>query len=284
MKKFLFTACLAGRLWAAALVPAAASAEIKLGILPRLGPVEMFMMFNPLAEHLTKETGEKVSIVIPRDFETFKAAVKRGEFDLCFSNPLVYIQLKKDQPLEPLAVAVEPKAGARFRGVIITRKESGINRVQDLKGKKLVFVDRNSAGGYLFPMLLLHKAGFDINKDFTVLPFVQRHDNVTLAVFNKAADAGAIREDDLEKMIKKVDLSQIKVVAYTEYFPNWPVFAAQSLGKDRAAKIRSALLRLRPGDPVSRKVLSPGGLIGFEPVSDADYEQLRGAARLVGGL
>ncbi len=104
-----------------------------------------------------------------------------------------------------------------------------------------------------------------------------------LAVFNGAADAGGIREDDLEKMKSKLDLSQIRIVAYTPY-PNWPVFAARSLGADRIDKIRSALLRLRPGDRVSRTVLSPGGLTGFERVSDADYEQLRRAAGLVGAL
>lgn len=260
------------------------AAEIKFGILPRLSAVELHNMFSPLAEYLTKETGEKVSIVIPRDFDAFKASVKAGQVDLGFANSIVYVQLKKDADIEPLVVSAEKKAGTKFRGIIIARKDSGIEKAQDLKGKKLIFVDENSAAGYVFQMLLLSKVGLDAHKDFTMLPFAKKHDNVTMAVFNKSADAGGIREDDLDKMKDKVDLSQIKIVAYTEYFPNWPVFATPKLNKNTAAKIRAALLKLKPNDPESEKVLNAAKLAGFAAISDKDYDQLRQAAKLVGAL
>lgn len=261
-----------------------ALAEIKFGILPRLSAVELTTMFAPLTEYLTKETGEKVSLVIPRDFDAFKAMVAAGQVDMGFANSIVYIQLKKDVAVDPLALSAEKKAGTKFRGIIIARKDSGIERIQDLKGKKLIFVDEDSAGGYIFQMLLLNKAGFDVRKDFTRLPFAKKHDNVTMAVFNKAADAGGIREDDLDKMKDKVDLSQIRIVAYSDYFPNWPVFATPKLNKGAAAKIKAALLKLKPGDPESEKILSAAKLTGFATVSDKDYDQLRQAAKLVGAF
>jgi phosphonate transport system substrate-binding protein len=261
-----------------------ASAEIKLGILPRLSAVELFTMFNPLAEYLSRETGEKVSIVIPKDFDAFKAAVKAGQVDMGFANPLVYVQLKTDAKLEPLALSSEQKGGTKFRGIIISRKDSGIEKLQDLKGKKLVFVEKDSAAGYIFQMLLLSKAGLDVHKDFTTLPFAKKHDNVTLAVFNKSADAGGLREDDLEKMKDKVDLAQLKIVGYTDYFPNWPLFAASSLKHGVTAKVKAALLKLKPNDPEAAKILGPAKLAGFAPVSDKDYDQLRSAAKLVGAL
>jgi len=58
--------------------------EIKLGLLPRLSAVEMTKMFGPLAEYLSKETGETVSLVIPKDFTAYKDAVKAGQVDLDF--------------------------------------------------------------------------------------------------------------------------------------------------------------------------------------------------------
>jgi len=261
-----------------------AGAEIKLGVLPRLSAVEMYAMFNPLAEYLSKETGEKVSIVIPKDFNAFKAAVTAGQLDIAFANSLIYVQLRKDVHIEPLAVSAEQKAGKRFRGLVIARKDSGIDKLQDLKGKKLIFVDKDSAGGYVFQMLLLKKSGLDIQKDFTLLPFAKKHDNVVMAVFNKAADAGGVREDDLEKVKDKVDLSQIKIVGYTSYFPNWPMFAAPSLNKGVAAKVKAALLKLKQNDLKTVAVLGPAKLAGFAEVSDKDYDQLRQAAKLVGAL
>lgn len=261
-----------------------ASAEIKFGILPRLSAQEMHRMFDPLAEYLTKETGEKVSIVVTKDFASYKDAVKTGQFDLAFSNPIIYVQLKQGNALVPLALSAEKKAGTRFRGVIIARKDSGIEKAQDLKGKKLVFVDEDSAAGYIFQMLLLSKTGMDLNKDFTRLPYAKKHDNVIMAVYNKSADAGGIREDDLDKMKDKVDLSAIRIVAYTDYFPNWPVYGTHKLNKNTAEKIRTALMKLKPNDAGSDTVVGAANLTGFVAVSDKDYDQLRQAARLVGAL
>jgi len=261
-----------------------ALAEIKFGILPRLSAVELTTMFSPLAEYLSKETGEKVSLVIPKDFDAFQELVKSGKVDMGISNPIVYIQLKKEINVEPLAVSAETKAGTKFRGIIIARKDSGIEKIQDLKGKKLIFVEEDSAAGYIFQMLLLSKAGMDVNKDFTKLPFAKKHDNVTMAVFNKAADAGGIREDDLDKMKDKVDLSQIKIVGYSDYFPNWPVYATPKLNKDTAAKVRAALLKLKPKEAESEKILGAAKLTGFATITDKDYDLLRQAAKLVGAF
>jgi phosphonate transport system substrate-binding protein len=261
-----------------------ASAEIKFGILPRLSAQEMHRMFDPLAEYLTKETGEKVSIVVTKDFAAYKEAVQAGQFDIGFSNPVIYVQLKQNTNLAPLVLSAEKKAGTRFRGVIIARKDSGIEKVQDLKGKKLAFVDEDSAAGYIFQMLLLSKAGFDVNKDITLLPFGKKHEIVTSSVFNKTADAGGIREDELDKMKDKLDISQLRIVAYTDYFPNWPFFATPKLKPETAAKVRAALLKLKPNDPQNEKILGPARLTGFIPVTDKEYDELRKAAKVAGAL
>jgi len=258
------------------------TAEIKLGILPRLGAVELYLMFNPLAEYLSGETGEKVSIVIPKDFAAFKAAIRSGQMDICFANSLIYVQLKKDLDIEPLALASERKTGTKFRGIIIARKDSGINTLRDLKGKKLVFVEKDSAGGYIFQMMLLKKSGLNITSDIMLLPFAKKHDNVTLAVINGAADAGGLRENDLERTDKKVDLSRLKIIGYTEYFPNWPLFSSPGLQPEIREKIRKALLKLKPNSSQSLQILNQAGLTGFGPVRDRDYDKLRQAAKLVG--
>jgi phosphonate transport system substrate-binding protein len=210
--------------------------------------------------------------------------VENGQVDLGFSNSIVYVQLKKTVNIDIMAVSAEKKAGTKFRGIIITRNDSGIEKVQDLKGKKLIFVEKDSAAGYIFQMLMLTKAGIDVNKDFTMLPFAKKHDNVTMAVFNKAADAGGIREDDLDKMKDKVDLSQIKIVGYTDYFPNWPVYATPKLNKAASAKVKAALLNLKPGDPAAEKILEAAKLSGFAHITDKDYDLLRQAAKVIGVL
>jgi phosphonate transport system substrate-binding protein len=274
-----------GILAAVALLAAGASTrataqEIKLGVLPRLSATELTAMFTPLAEHLSRATGQKVSLVLAKDFDTFEKQVRDGELDLAFSNPLVYVQLKKERDLAPLALAAEKKGGTRFRGIFVVRKDSGLADVAALKGKKLIFVDEDSLGGYIAQALMLKKQGFDLQKDFTRLPYAKKHDNVTMAVINKAADAGGIREDDLEKMKGKVDVEQLKVLAYTEYFPNWPLFATPKLSGAARDAVKAALLKLAGGDAA----LEAAKLTAFVPVTDKDYDGLRDAARLVGAF
>ncbi|HWR71751.1 MAG TPA: phosphate/phosphite/phosphonate ABC transporter substrate-binding protein [Nitrospirota bacterium] len=272
--------------WLAMLIatPCSAPAEITMGVLPRLDPMELYDMFTPLAEHLSRETGEKVRLVIPKSFDDFKAMMRSNLVDLGFSNPLVYVQIRKERDIEPLAVASEPKGGTRFRGIIIARKDSGIRTIKDLREKKLIFVERDSAGGNIFQMLTLTRAGLDIRRDFTILPYAKRHDTVIMAVYNRAADAGGIREDDLGKLRGKVDLSQLTIIAKTDYYSNWPLFAMPRLSKEKAAKIRKALLALTPDSSKARAIVGPASLTGFAPISDRDYDLLREAARLVGAF
>jgi phosphonate transport system substrate-binding protein len=261
-----------------------AAAEIRLGTVPRLSAAELQVMYSPLAEYLAKETGEKVALVIPKDFEAFKEAVKTGKMDIAFANPLIYVQVKEKTNVEPLALSSEVKSGTRLRGIIIVRKDSGFSKVQDLKGKKFVFVDKDSAAGYVFQMLLLNKAGLDVDKDISLLPFAKKHDNVTAAVFNKTADAGGIREDELDKAKDKLDIAQLRILAYTDYFPNWPMFATAKLNPGLSAKVKAALLKLKPNDPQNEKILGPARLTGFVPVVDKDYDDLRKAAKIAGAL
>ena len=259
-----------------------ASAEIKFAILPRLSATEIHNMFTPLKEYLSQETGEKVTLVITKDFDDFTRVVKADEVDLAFSNPLIYVQIKKKVDIKPLALSLEPIAGSKYRGLIIARRDSNINTIQDLKGKKLVFVDETSLGGYILQMLLLHNAGMDIHKDFTTLPFAKKHDKVAYAVLVKHADAGGIRDGDFEKLKYPVDITQLKIVAYTDYAPNWPVYATPRLNTDTAKKIKESLLKLTPTSPLSKKILESAKLEGFTTVKDEDFNVLRKAAKIVG--
>ena len=93
--------------------------------------------------------------------------------DMGFANSLVYVQLKKEAGIDAVALSSEMKSGTRFRGIIIARKDSGINKLQDLKGKKMSFVDKDSAAGYIFQMLLLSKAGLDVHKDVVAAALCQ---------------------------------------------------------------------------------------------------------------
>ena len=74
---------------------------------------------------------------------------------------------------------------------IITHPGSGIERVQDLKGKKLAFTSETSNSGFKAPSAILKaEYGLEARKDFEPV-FSGMHDNSILGVANKDYPAAA---------------------------------------------------------------------------------------------
>ncbi len=255
-----------------------AAAEIKLGLLPRLPEKELISMFTPLASYLEKETGSKVTLVIPKDFDTYTKQAVAGEFDLGFTNPNIYIVIKKETPeVEPLALASEPGTGTKLKGVFFAVKESPLKSVQDLKGKKVCFVDPGSAAGYIAQMLELQKVG--INKPDITITFAGKPPKVGEAVRDGQADAGGMPEAVYKRLPFEY---MLKVIGKTADLPNWPVHTTKKTDKAIASKVKDALLKLKPGSAMAERALKDANLEGFVPTADKDFDVMRDAARASG--
>ena len=153
--------------WAGSLVfsgvAAAQGASYTLSMLPRYYPEKIKSMIFPLAAYLSEKTGDKIVPVLTDDFADYAARVLSGEINIGYENPLVYTQVSASH--EVLAMAIKGKGQDRFRGIIITPKDSDIHGFSDLKHKKIVMVGRTSAGGFLSQKLSLAQNGIDVDRD-----------------------------------------------------------------------------------------------------------------------
>ncbi len=253
--------------------------ELKFGVLPRLTEKEMREGFTPLADYLSKELGVKVVLVIPKDFDTWRKEAEARQYDFVYTNPYLYVLLKKAVPeTEPLVIASEPEIGDDIKGTIIVKKESPIKTIADLKGKTIAATDPGSAGAYLVQMMMLAKAG--IKKDDVKIIFEKKRDPVAEAVLTGKADAGFVRDDDVEKL--KVGAGKFRKLAVSDPIPNWPIAISKKMDPELAKKLRDALIKLKKGDLKTISVLGPARIEGFVPVKDKDYDIMREAAKAVG--
>jgi phosphonate transport system substrate-binding protein len=92
---------------------------------------------------------------------------------------------------------------AVFKSVFITRPDTGITKLGDLKGKTFSFGSVSSTSGHLMPRYFLLKNGINPDRDFAQkLAFSGAHDATALWVEGGKVDAGALNFLVWEKLVK----------------------------------------------------------------------------------
>ena len=102
----------------------------------------------------------------------------------------------------PIYAIMASKDGAfGYEMEIITYPGSGVEKIEDLKGKKLAFTAETSNSGFKAPSALLKSEyKLEAGKDFEPV-FSGKHDNSVLGVANKDYPAAAVANSVMKRMI-----------------------------------------------------------------------------------
>lgn len=252
-----------------------ALADLKMGVFPRRPVAATHAAFKPLAEELSKQLGEKVELVVPKDFKEFWKGVSAGEYDLVHYNQYHYIKSRKEHGYKVI-VANEEQGERTIAGALSVRTDSGINAVADLKGKTILFGGGPKAmGSYIAPTAVLKKAGLEADKDYKV-QFAKNPPSAVIGVFNKAGDAAGSGNIilKLKAVTDKIDASQMKILAESESFVHLPWAVKGDMSDDKASKIQTAMTSLK-GSPAGDGVLKAAKVTDFYKVSDSDFDKVR---------
>ncbi len=250
---------------------------LKVAILPLYSPLTIYKRYEPLMRYLSENTGYEFKLVIPKNFEEFIKLASEGKVDFSYQNPYVYSIISKKYPIKPLAITIGEDCtteegicgGEKFRGIIITRKDSNINKIEDLKGKKIMIVSPTSAGGYLSQKIYLEKKGFNLNKDFKLID-AKRQEKVIIGVYKGEAEAGFVREAALSVWANEVDISKIKILDYGEYLPNWPFAVVNNRNNALTEKVKKLIIDIN-----DEKILKKAKVKGFKEAKDEDLSLLQ---------
>lgn len=260
---------------------AAAWADVTMGVFPRRPVGVTHKAFKPLAAHLSQVLGEKVTLVVPKDFKAFWAGVKAGRFDLVHYNQYHYLKSHKELGYRVI-VANEERGKRTIAGALSVRKDSGIESVADLKGKTILFGGgRMAMGSYIAPTAVLKRAGLVEGRDYTAR-FAKNPPAAVIAVYNKAADAAGSGNVVLQLGVVKsrIDVGQMKVLAESEPFTHLCWAVAPSVPEAKAKKIQQAMVSLKQTAPA---VLKAAKVTDFYAVTDKDFDKVREIVRFALG-
>ncbi|WP_417454904.1 phosphate/phosphite/phosphonate ABC transporter substrate-binding protein [Kiloniella sp.] len=142
----------------------------------------------------------------------------------------------------PFTIMAREDGSFGYEMEIITYPGSGIEKVQDLKGKALAFTSPTSNSGFKAPSAIL-KADFDMEKDRDFeATFSGKHDNSILGVANKDYIAASIANSVKFRMISRdvIKEDQVKTIYKSQTFPTTGFGVAYNLKPELQGKIKDA--------------------------------------------
>lgn len=250
---------------------------VKVAVLPLYSAITLYDRYEPLMRFLSEKTGYEFKLLIPRDFDDFIRVVKSGSVDFSYQNPYIFALINREMELRPLVLTLgedrspeeQDGSGKIFRGVIITRENSPIRRLEDLRNKKVLITSPMSAGGFLSQKIFLAHNGIDTDRDLRIIDG-KKQENVIFGVYRGDADAGFVRESALVVWKNEIDMNKIRILARTAPLPNWPLAACSGRNPRLQNAVAELLIGLR-----DRKVLEAARINGFRKTDPADFEGLK---------
>lgn len=237
-----------------------------------------------------KDEGFYIKSSVPTSYIAVVEAFGTGRADFAALNTFSYILLKdkKKYPSEAFLKVVRGHDETSYKAQILARADSGINSIEDLKGKKFAYTDPASTSGYILPSIMFKEKGIKLGEEI----FAGRHDTVATMVYQGQVDAGATYysppEDGKIMDARKRIMTQfpdvgekVKIIGFSRDIPNAPWVIRDNLYKDKELyeKVKTALqegvieyVKTPSGKDVLMKLYSITGMV---KANDEDYKPVR---------
>ena len=244
----------------------------------------------PLQELLEAEMGMDVNVTVATDYNALIEAMASEQVHVGLLATTAYVlaadegaaeailkslrydvddngQLMKDKPLV-----------SGYKSQLIADKNSGIESVADLKGRKVAISSFTSTSGFVWPANLLADNGIDPESDVDWIN-AGGHDNAVLAVFNGEADA-AFTFKDARNLFEDESffddlMDKVVLITNTSLIPNDTISVIPNLNEDLKEKVKKAFIAISK-DPKGLEIIR--GIYnheGYAEAQDSDYDEVR---------
>ena len=253
---------------AALLAAAAAGAQEKptfnVGVVPQFEARKLADIWLPILDELERRTGYHFDMEGSARIPVFEKSFEAGEFDFAYMNPYHCLVAMETQGYVPLV-----KDGSRLLyGVLVVRKDSPYEKVEDLDGQTIAFPAPNALGASL-----LMRAELTRKVGLTFTPvYAQTHTSSYLnVVLGEAAAAGGVAST-LAKQEPEIR-DQLRVVYETVRTPPHPVVAHPRVPAEVREKVRQAFLDMA-ATPEGQAMLAKIPMNQAVPAEQAEFAAL----------
>ena len=241
--------------------------------------------YRPLAEYLGKSLGREVKLFTVDTWEGLAKSLASGETDLALMGPWGYVLAHHTADAQVIATILYDGKPEYF-AITVTNPKSGINTIEDLKGKTFAFGDKGSTSGYLIPFYNFQKLGIDPETYFSKVIYT-KHQAIELQVTRGELDAGADYNRNRNAMIEQglIKAEDSKIIWQSDPLPNDAFGVSAQLYQDKAfvAKLQKALENIG-AELAKNPGLLPAHYTGFQKSDNTFYKPIRDAGLATGKL
>ena len=205
-------------------------------------PAVYAKVWEGFVDHLAKTTGKKVQFFPVQSNAAQIEAMRAGRLHVSGFNTGSVPLAVNCAGFVPFAMMASKDNRYGYEMEIITYPGSGIEKIEDIKGKRLAFTAETSNSGYKAPAALLRdQFKMEAGKDYTPV-FSGKHDNSILGVANKDYPAAAIANSVKRRMEARgvVKPEQTKVIYTSQTFPTTAYGYVYNLKPELAEKVKQA--------------------------------------------
>ena len=264
--------------------------EFRIGILGGENAQDRLNSFQCLADYTTEALGVETKLFAPADYNGVIQGLLGGTIDMAWLGASGYAAtyLQDPEAVEPVLVKINLDGSFGYHSIGFARKDSGITKIEDLKGKTFGFGDPNSTSGYLIPSIEI-PAEYNVTMEsgdfFGEVRFTGGHEQTIVAVAGGDINAGVTWADAqgewedgynsgaLRKAVDAglVDMNDLVEIWRSKPIPEGPVVLRKSLPEDVKAKMTALVDGLYERDQDCTYTVAAGETLGFDPIGHDAY-------------
>ena len=274
--------------------------EITFAVIPAENGSGVVDRYAPFISYLSKELGVKVTLRVANDYAAVIEGQRAGNIHIGYYGPASFARARIiGVKTDAFVIDVNSDGSKGYYSVFYVQAKSPYQKIEDLKGKAMAFVDPNSTSGNNMPRFVLDGMGIDPDKFFSKTVFAGSHENAVLALAQGTADVCANwwnAEDDsnLTRMLKKgmvktadgapMTKEEFRIILKSPLIINSPYAYLSDLPTEMKAAIKTAFLEAATKDKDAFAKLSDGKNLPWQEVATADYDKTIELVRFVDSL
>jgi len=220
--------------------------ELRMVVAPA-SDFERSLDFNALVEFMNSQGKHRIQIEHCSDYAEAIDTLETGRAQIGWLGSYAYREIEKKGIVEAFAIGVrESTNSSNYQSVFITRANSNVQRLADIKNRRLAVSDIHSTSGYAVPRRELADIGIHLENihEFDILITAHNHDEAIRLVMLDKVDVAAVSSINLDDNIARgaLDQNDIKVIHTSPNIPGAPLVFSTALPKETRDWIKSTIL------------------------------------------